>query len=144
MTFKSLLCVFVLLAAPAVVSAQAPLVPGSQIAFEIPNPGQMRSGASTVLRPEANIAFEYRIDGAATPVAAVKVSACTPVTPAPALTCRLVPPTLPQGEHTIEVRALVSPAEAGVNPSAYSAPLAVAVILVTGPSVPSNTRLITP
>jgi hypothetical protein len=60
------------------------------------------------------------------------------------LTCRLRPPSLTAGAHTLEVRALVSPAEAGVSPSGYSTPLSVASIIVTGPGLPSNVRITNP
>ena len=126
------------LAAPA--AAQTPLLPGQVIQFDIATTGQQQAGSTVVLRPEANVAFEYRIDGAATPVPAVKSSACT-VTTAPAMTCKLVPPTLSSGTHTIEVRSLPSPAEVGVSPSAYSSPLSVAVIIVTSPGTPSAVRV---
>lgn len=128
------------LSAPAF--AQAPLVPGNVIAFDI-DPGQTRSGTTTVPRPDANLAFEYRIDGAATTIAAVKASPCVATTPAPTLTCRLAPPSLTPGPHTIEIRGIASPAETGVAAGAFASPFAVTLILVTAPGAPINTRLAT-
>src|SRR5690349_19367669 len=115
------LFVFVLLLVPASrAAAQSPIVPGSQIAFEL-DPGRMRSGSTTVPRADANLAFEIRVDGGA-PIAAVKATACVATTPSPMLTCRLVPPSMAEGSHSLEVRALATPTEAGVDPSAYSSP----------------------
>lgn len=140
MTISRLLSVALFLALPAVAAAQTPITPGDQIAVDVPDTGQMRSGTSTVPRPHANVAFEYRIDGGA-PVAAVKAAPCTALTGG-GVTCRLVAPALTPGQHTIEVRALASPAEAGVNPSAYSTPLSVAVLIVTAPATPTNARVV--
>ena len=135
-----------LLAFAAPAFAQTPILPGQLISFEV-DPGVKQAAPNspnTIARPEANVVFEYRIDGG-TPVAAVKDAPCTLVSPTGVvLTCRLRPPTLAAGTHTIEVRALVSPAEAGVSPSGYSAPLSVASIIVTAPTVPSNVRVTTP
>jgi hypothetical protein len=127
-----------LVTAPA--AAQTPLTPSDELIVDVANPGQMRSGTGTILRPHTNVVFEYRIDGGA-PVAAVKAAACTALPTPPGISCRLVAPPLTPGAHTIEVRALVSPAETGVTPAAYSTPLAVAMILVTGPSTPINVRI---
>jgi hypothetical protein len=135
---RRLLPLLVLLhAAPAL--AQTPITPGDVIAVDVADPGQMRSGTTTVLRPHTNIVFEYRIDGGS-PVAAPKSGSCVAMPTPPGMTCRLVAPALTPGTHTIEVRALVSPAETGVSPTAYSAPLSVAVIIVTAPSAPTNVR----
>lgn len=124
------------LAAPA--AAQLPVGPASRVTFEI-DPGRMQSGTTTVPRPEANLAFEYKIDGGA-PVAAVKASACVPATGA-LLTCFLRPPTMPEGTHTLEIRAHVTPAEPGIAPGPYSPSLSVAMLLITAPGTPSNTRI---
>lgn len=139
---KTLIGLFLVLSvAPAY--AQAPLLPGQQIGIDVANPGQMRSGNTTVLRPHANVVFQYAIDGGA-PIDAVKAAPCTSITPAPAITCTLAAPALTPGPHQVEIRALVSPGESGVSPSAYTPPLAVAMIMVTGPSTPSNPRVLTP
>ena len=125
-----------LLATPA--AAQVAVGPASRVTFEI-DPGRMQTGTTTAPRPEANLAFEFKIDGGA-PVAAVKVSACVPAT-GTLLTCFLRPPTMAEGTHTLEIRAHVTPAEAGINATAYSAPLSVAMLLITAPGTPSNTRI---
>lgn len=132
---------FVLASAPAY--AQAPLTPGQQVAIDL-NLGRMQSGTTSVPRPEANVAFEFRTNGAATPVPAVKARPCTVNTTTQDATCYLVPPLLAEGTHGLEVRALPSPAEAGQGPTAYSPTLSVAMILVVGPSRPTNPRLVTP
>ncbi len=132
-----LLCMLIGIAGAA--EAQTVLQPGQVIAVDF-DPGRMLSGTTTVVRPEANIVFDFKIDGAATAVAAVKARACTGT--APVVTCYLTPPTLAEGTHTIAVSAKPSPAETGINPSAFSSPLSVAVILVTAPSTPGNLRLI--
>jgi hypothetical protein len=131
---------------PAMAGAQTPILPGQLISFEV-DPGVKQASPTspnTIPRPEANVVFEFRVDGGA-PVAAVKDAACTPVNATGVLlTCRLRPPSLTAGAHTLEVRALVSPAEAGVSPSGYSTPLSVASIIVTGPGLPSNVRITNP
>lgn len=141
---KLLPVALLLFAAPAF--AQTPILPGQLISFEV-DPGVKQASPTspnTIPRPEANVVFEFRVDGGA-PVPGVKDGPCTPVNATGVLlTCRLRPPTLTAGAHTIEVRALVSPAEAGVSPSGYSAPLSVASIIVTAPGVPSNTRITNP
>ena len=120
-----------LFASPA--AAQTPILPGQLVSFEI-DPGVQQvspTSPNTRPRPEANLVFEYRIDGGA-PLPAVKETPCTLVAPTGVmLTCRLRPPTLAAGTHTIEVRAVVSPAEPGMNPSGYSTPLSVASIIIT-------------
>ena len=133
------LLALLLLSLPTVAAAQAPITPGDQIAIDLADPGQMRSGTSTVTRPHTNIAFEYRIDGGA-PVAAAKARSCVAATPAPAMTCYLTAPALTPGAHTIEVRALPFPAETGVTPGAFSSPLTVAMIMVSSPGTPTNLR----
>lgn len=141
---KLLPVALLLCAAPAF--AQTPILPGQLISFEV-DPGVKQvspTSPNTVARPEANVVFEFRIDGGA-PVPGVKDAPCTLVSPTGVmLTCRLRPPTLAAGTHTIEVRALVSPAEAGISPSGYSPALSVASIIVTAPGVPSNTRITNP
>jgi hypothetical protein len=135
-----------LLALPAPVAAQTPILPGQLLSFEV-DPGVKQAAPNspnTVPRPEANVVFEFRVDGGA-PVAGVKDAPCTLVAPTGVtLTCRLRPPTLTAGAHTIDVRALVSPAEAGVGPSGYSPALSVASIIVTAPGTPSNLRITNP
>jgi hypothetical protein len=131
------------MAAP--VAAQVPLLPGQQVSLEV-DPGRRQespTSPNTIVRPEANVAFEYRIDGAATSVAAVKVAPCTPVSATSAiLTCRLVPPTLSAGPHTLQVRSITSPAEPGIAPSDWSSPaLSLSVIIVTPTGIPSNLRV---
>ena len=142
MTRYVLAALMALMAAPAF--AQTPLLPGQLVSFEV-DPGTKQESPTSpnvIARPEANVVFEYRIDGAGTPIAAVKNAPCTLVSPTgPMLTCRLKPPTLSAGTHTIEVRALASPAEPGINPSSYSAPLSVAMIIISAPGTPSNTRV---
>jgi hypothetical protein len=138
-----LIALLALVAVPAY--AQTPLLPGQVISFEV-DPGTKQESPTSpnvIARPEANLAFEYRIDGATALVPAVKHAPCTPVSASsPVLTCRLKPPTLAAGTHTIEVRALTSPAEPGVSPSGFSAPpLSVAVVIVTAPGTPSNPRV---
>lgn len=137
-----LIALLALVAVPAY--AQTPLLPGQVISFEV-DPGTKQESPTSpnvIARPEANVAFEYRIDGNTTLVPAVKHAPCTPVAATgPTLTCRLRPPTLSPGTHTIEVRALASPAEAGINPSGFSTSLAVAVVIVTAPGTPSNPRV---
>ena len=125
-------------------SAQTPLVAGQVIEFDVANPGNKVSGSTTTLRPESNISFEYRVNGSTTPIPADKYAPCAAGATAPALVCRLVPPTLVSGTHTIEVRAFVSPAETGIGATAYSQTLGVAMLIVTMPSVPSNLRVVTP
>jgi hypothetical protein len=120
-----------------------PIVPGQVIEYTVADTGRMQSGTTTVQRPEANVAFEYRINGGA-PVTAVKHAPCVAGATPSAIVCRLVPPTLVAGTHEIQVRALASPAESGVQPSAYSQPLSVAVILVTSPGIPTGARIVTP
>lgn len=131
---------------PALAGAQTPLLPGQLISFEV-DPGVKQASPTspnTIPRPEANVVFEYRIDGGA-PVPAVKDAPCTLVSPTGVmLTCRMRPPTLSAGTHTIEVRALASPAEPGISPSGYSTPLSVASIIITAPGTPSNTRITSP
>lgn len=135
---------FVLL--PCAAFAQTPpvLQAGQVIAFDIPDTGKMQSGTTTVPRPEANLAFEFRIDASTTSVTAAKARACTNVVSVPgsiSLTCYVTPPTLAEGTHTIAIRVLPSPAETGVTPSAFSTPLSIAVLLVTSPGTPGNVRL---
>lgn len=115
-------------------AAQTAVTPQSRILAEF-DPGRMRQGTTTIVRPEANVVFELRVNGGE-PIAAVKAGACASIQPAPRLSCPLAFPPLAEGEHRIEVRALVAPPEPGVSPSAFSAPLSVAMILVTGPSTP--------
>lgn len=146
---KHLMLSLVLLAsAPAILQAQVPLVPGQLVSFEVDPGRRMESATSpnTIVRPEANVVFQYRIDGHATAtVAAVKASPCTPVSAtSQVLTCRLVPPTLSAGAHTIQVRSVTSPAEPGVNPSDWSTALSVAVVIVTPTGTPSDVRITPP
>lgn len=135
-----------LLLTAASAAAQTPILPGQLVSFEV-DPGtkqQSPTSPNVIARPEANVVFEYRIDGAA-PIAAVKSAPCTLVSTSSAiLTCRLVPPTLTAGSHTLEVRALPSPSEAGISPSGYSTSLAVAMIIISGPGTPSNVRVTAP
>lgn len=138
---------FLLATAPAIAHAQTPILPGQVVSFEI-DPGKKQESATSpnvINRPEANVIFEYRIDGTGTPIPAVKAAPCTPVSASSAiLTCRLVPPALNPGSHPIEIRGLASPAEPGINPSGYSAPLAVVSIIITAPGTPSNVRVTSP
>lgn len=131
-----------LFAAPAF--AQTPLTPGQLVSFEV-DPGRKQespTSPNTIARPEVNVAFEYRIDGAGAAIPAVKHAPCTPVSAtSPLLTCRLVPPTLTAGPHTLQVRSLTSPPETGVAPSDWSAALSLSVIIVTPTGLPSNVRV---
>jgi hypothetical protein len=136
-----ILIALALLALPALAAAQTPAHPGSKLAFEI-DPGRMASGSTTVPRPEANVAFDLRIDGG-TAVAAVKDGACV-VQTAPVLTCRVLLPTLAEGPHTVEIRGRATPAEPGVSPGPYSAPFALAMVVVVPPGAPATVRVVTP
>jgi hypothetical protein len=136
--------VVAVLAVASVAGAQTPIVAGQVIEIDLASPGTRQVGTASVIRPEANVAFEYRINGATAAIPAVKFSPCTAGPVAPALVCRLVPPTLAAGTHAIEIRAVASPAETGIAPSGYMAPLGVAVIIVTSPSTPANPRVVTP
>lgn len=135
------LIVLAALALPAVAAAQASAAgPGSKLVFEI-DPGRMVSGTGTVPRPEANLAFDLRIDGSATLVAGVKSAPCV-VQTAPVLTCSLTLPTLTEGTHVVEVRGKPSPAETGVTPGGFSAPFSFTIVVVTAPGIPVGTRLV--
>jgi hypothetical protein len=137
-----LIALLALVAVPAY--AQTPLLPGQVISFEV-EPGRKLESPTTpntIPRPEANVAFDYRIDGSSTLVPAVKHAPCTPVSASSsALTCRLVPPTVTAGPHTVEIQARPNPVEVGVVLNGFSAPLTVAVVIVTGPGTPSNVRV---
>lgn len=143
-----LLLLFVLLLAPPrIVAAQTPLIPGQLVSLEVePGRRQESAGSSvTIVRPEANVAFEYRIDGSATAIPAVKSAPCTPVSAtSPVLTCRLIPPVLAAGTRSLQIRSLTSPAEAGLVPSDWSPPLSVSVIIITPTGQPSNVRVTPP
>lgn len=133
-------------AAPA--AAQTPLTPGQLVSLEV-DPGRRQespTSPNTVVRPEANVAFEFRVDGGATAIPAVKAGPCTPVSATSAiLTCRLVPPTLSAGAHTLQVRSLTSPAEPGLTPSEWSTPaLSLSVIIVTPTGIPTTVRVTNP
>ncbi len=134
--------VALLLALTGIARAQTPpLQPGQVIAFEF-EPGQMLSSTGVLVpRPDANIVFDYRLNSNSTPTLATKAAPCTAVTGSTVLTCRIVPPTLPSGQHTIALRARANPAEAGVNPSDWSAPFGFTVMIVTPPGIPSGLRI---
>jgi hypothetical protein len=137
------LCFLALLAFPVSAAAQVPAVPTSVIVFEV-DPGRMRTGTTSAPRTDANAAFDYRINDAATLVPAVKHVPCVPFTTAPLLTCQLRLPMLPEGTHSIQVSGRPSPAEPGVAAGPFSAPLSLALVVVVAPGQPTSVRIVTP
>jgi hypothetical protein len=132
------------LLAPALpAQAQTPTLTPGQV-FEVTvDPGQMLNAQGVlVTRPEANVAFEYRLGSNSTPVAATKRSPCTTGAGGSVLVCHIVPPALTAGPQVIAFRSKTNPAEAGINPSDWSAPFGFTVAIVTPTGVPGAIRVL--
>lgn len=141
----TLLALLACLASPAAAQTTPPVVgPSHVFTVDLEGGTMLNAAGQVVARPEANIAFDYRLGSNSTPVQAVKRQPCVVNDVASnRMSCFLsTPSALAAGPGAIAFRAKTNPTEPGIAPASdWSAAFAFSVVIVVPPGVPMNIRV---